>query len=169
MKLKRKNKIIKIFIFLILIFCLNTYTSLASEKNKIKISKDVSERIDQYLENKIFSYVYDNTIYNTTKIAVAISEDGLSSVLGYCREKLELCRTNSPYLFQIKKRCERISNKKCEIIIKGYFLFIDKNKIKLNKENKEIYFLVQKNTLEKKQQSDFEVDNSKDYESDWNS
>ena len=63
MKLKRKNKIIKIFIFLILIFCLNTYTSLASEKNKIKISKDVSERIDQYLENKIFSYVYDNTIY----------------------------------------------------------------------------------------------------------
>lgn len=169
MKLKRKNKIIKIFIFLILIFCLNTYTSLASEKNKIKISKDVSERIDQYLENKIFSYVYDNTIYNTTKIAVAISEDGFSSVLGYCREKLELCRTNSPYLFQIKKRCERISNKKCEIIIKGDFLFIDKNKIKLNKENKEIYFLVQKNTLEKKQQSDFEVDNSKDYESDWNS
>ena len=169
MKLKRKNKIIKIFIFLILIFCLKTYTSLASEKNKIKISKDVSERIDQYLENKIFSYVYDNTIYNTTKIAVAISEDGLSSVLGYCREKLELCRTNSPYLFQIKKRCERISNKKCEIIIKGDFLFINKNKIKLNKENKEIYFLVQKNTLEKKQQSDFEVDNSKDYESDWNS
>lgn len=169
MKLKRKNKIIKIFIFLILIFCLKTYTSLAYEKNKIKISKDVSERIDQYLENKIFSYVYDNTIYNTTKIAVAISEDGLSSVLGYCREKLELCRTNSPYLFQIKKRCERISNKKCEIIIKGDFLFIDKNKIKLNKENKEIYFLVQKNTLEKKQQSDFEVDNSKDYESDWNS
>ena len=130
----------------------------------------MSKRIDQYINKKIYSYVYDNTIINITSLAMAISDDGLSSVIGYCREKKELCRTNSPYLFQIKIRCEKISKKNCEIVIKDDFLIIDNKKIKLNKENKKKYFLINKNKLVgKKKQSDFEIENTKDYESDWNS
>ena len=170
MKLKIKNKSIQLTIFLLLIFFSKNTNLLASDFNKIVISEEVSARIDQYMNNKIYSYVYSNTINNITKIAIAISDDGLSSVLGYCREQKELCRTNSPYLFQIKKKCEKISQKNCRIIIKEDFLLIDKKKIKLNKINKKKYFSIsKKNTINQKKQSDFEVQNSKDYESDWNS
>lgn len=159
-----KNKYSLIFIAIFL-FC---FGSNASAVEKISISQEVSNRIEQYLKQDIYSFVYDNRIFRISSLAMAISRDGSGSVIGYCTEKKIHCRTNSPYLFQIQKKCERISGQSCKVLIKDEYFVSNKDKLKININNKKNFFVIDtKIQNNKKYQSDFEVQNSRDFESDW--
>lgn len=124
--------------------------------------------MESYFTKNLYSYVYGNKLNNITSLAFAISKDGENTVLGYCRENIKsLCQTNSPYLFQTKKRCERKFKKKCQILLKDNFLLMDNKKILINNKNElSKYFAIFDNKIvsSKDKHTDFEVPSSREIE-----
>lgn len=168
-KLKNKTKFQNIIQFLTAFsFIFLSTMSFAGNHNKLLVTSDSYERIENYFEKKFYSFVYNNELSDVTNLAFAISDDGQNTILGYCRENnILLCQTNSPYLFQTKKKCERKFKKVCKLIFQGNFLIKNNKKIEIeNKEDLKLFINYTNKRIEpnRKNHSDFEIQSTKDTE-----
>lgn len=164
MKKKTKTSLILTLVYL-LSLCINA--SAYAEK-KTTVSKKTYERIEQYISENIFSYIYNNNLSKVTSLNFFISKDGQFSIITYCNRSgidEHSCLTNSPYIFQSKYRCEKISKQECYIILDRKKIISKDSNYEISLNNLNIFFHIDsKLSNNPKNHSEFEVASSKDFE-----
>lgn len=114
-----------------------------------KISNQNLKRLENFLSGNFYSYQQNNFQKNVHGAYFALSETGTTSVLSYCVETIEECILDNAQ-FITKKKCERISNEKCFIILSQNTLVMNNNKYIIENnlnENKKYFetFISKKN------------------------
>lgn len=130
-----------LFKVLIIFFALNYNSqgfSQIIEQNRIILSKNVIKKISTYLlaaknhNYAFYSKSISKKLFYFNIMYVSISEKGDTVTMSYCDEDFSGCAQKYLAKFQTKKKCERISNQKCRIIVENEnFITIDSKKIKI--------------------------------------
>ena len=105
-----------------------------AEKDKLMISPDNLQRLEQFFLGKFYSYEQNNLQKNSYGIYFALSESGHSSVMSFCDDQIQYCILDN-LKFVTKAKCQRISKEPC-------FIIAVENEIILNKK---IYLINDKN------------------------
>lgn len=126
----KKNNYFIIIIAFIIINTSNLYFANASsflkkntlnikENIKFDVSKEVFDRMNNYLEGKINSKNLSKKASNISGVYFSISNDGRFSSSSFC-DAYDFNDCAEQHLgFQTLKSCERISKQKCFLIFRG--------------------------------------------------
>ena len=149
----------KIILYSILI----VFGSPSFSNDRINVSEQTFNRIQNYYDGDFYSVENDNRIFNVVGIYFVISEDGKFSVISYCTEEKINCDLNLQE-FKANYRCKKISQQNCRTLFYEKKIVIDRktNNIKKisSKEDLKNLFIVYKDNNKsnfKKFISDLEI------------
>ena len=123
----------------------NYHYKYTSNKDKITISPDNLQRLEQFFIGTFYSYEQNNLQKNSFGIYFALSESGNSSVMSFCDDQIQHCILDN-LKFITKAKCQRISKEQC-------FIVAVENEIILNKKS----YLINDKSLPAILNSHFEI------------
>lgn len=143
-----KTKILFVLFFLLLTVNLEAkiQKEILNPQSKIIITEESYQKLQNYLNNEIYSYTYKKNQKNIRGIYFFLSESGRGTSIGYCNGFYEDHCQIGFLKNNLLEKCQKINNENCFLIVNRKNIIIDNKKIQKQEIDKFFKIVKNKNT-----------------------